>query len=908
MDNSTIYDVQVINASEKSNDATAAYGVELAGSNNVIHDVYIDYVAYSGTSFTDGVNLTAYNIKVIDAGHNGFEVEVNDSKFTNIYIQDSHRHNLFQVGKAEVGATRGNNIYEEVTSINSDLGYGACITEGSFDTIIANSTFIGKGPYVSNSKNITLLNVVQRDAVGSGAEGVGFLSTIIDASNFVYLEDVSIIDSDFSDNNWNDLWINDGVTKIVNTQYSTVRLDNDYFSNNYYLDLIVLDSNGNPFSESNIALKNEDSAAIESSNGFGMDMTSFLVDSNGRTYDPQVNRAQSPVMAGAYRAASLESVLLSHKATINTPSGDSVALTGITPDSTWYREDPNTPTYTITAVIPDSTTGPHITGFAPSSENPFTAGETKKFQIWTDEELTTMKWYVNGNLRSSGSMTYDWTVETGSHTIMFAGSNSNGAVVQTWEVTEGEVPSTTPGSSGTGVTFTPSTTSLTATAGESTTFTADSTDELVSSSWSYDGVQVATGTSYVQNWDKVGTHTVEFLGTTTTETVTNTWTVEVSEQTVSEYSSISISASAPIVKPGESFTIDVYIDPTESITGSQFDLQYSQLASVTTVAEGDLFTQSGLSTMFEYEGIDNTLGILTHVYSAIVGSGTVSTAGTMATITMTAGSESGILDLGLNNVIVSDANSAPAGYTVTNATVLVDTAPVFATTASQTVEEGQSLSFTVSATDAEGDSLTYSATSLPSGASFDGQTFSWTPAEGDDGSYSAVFEVTDGYLSDSMTVAVTVTPMNHAPVITLFEPADSAVFEEGSTINVNVIASDADGESLSYIIKIDGVQVTTASSYAWAVDYESAGTHTIEVIVSDGIDEVRATSTITITDLQPRWDVNEDGVVNVLDITLIGQNYGATYTENPPRWDVNQDGTVNIQDLSIVSGHFGETI
>jgi hypothetical protein len=60
--------------------------------------------------------------------------------------------------------------------------------------------------------------------------------------------------------------------------------------------------------------------------------------------------------------------------------------------------------------------------------------------------------------------------------------------------------------------------------------------------------------------------------------------------------------------------------------------------------------------------------------------------------------------------------------------------------------------------------------------------------------------------------------------------------------------------------------------------------------------------------LQPRWDVNEDGTVNVLDITLVGQNYGQNYTEDLPRWDVNQDGTVNIQDLSIVSGRFGETV
>jgi hypothetical protein len=909
MNNSLIYNVQVINASEKSKDATAAYGVQLAGSNNIIHDVYIDYVAYSGTSFTGGVNLTAYNIKVIDAGHNGFEVEMNDSKFTNIYIKDSHRHNLFQVGKGEIGATRGNNIYEQVTSINSDIGYGACITEGSFDTIIANSTFVGKGPYVSNSKNVTLLNVVQSDALGTGAEGAGFLSTIIDGNNFAYLDDISIIDSDFSSNSWNDLWINDGATKIINTKYSTVRLDHDNFSDGYYLDMIILDSNGNTVSKSNIEF-NEVNNFIETSNGMGMDMSSFVVDSNGRTYLPQFNRAQSPVLSGSYKEAGLEAITLSNKATVTSPTGDTVTLTDITPDSTWYREDPNTPTYTITAIIPDaSSTSPQITGFAPSSDNPFTAGESRKFQVWTDQELTTMKWYVNGNLVSSGSMDYTWKVLSGTNTIMFSGSNANGGVVQTWEVTEGDIVNEGPVSSGTGLSFTPSATSLTATTGESTTFSVDTTQEFTSAVWSVDGTEVETGTTgHVEAWTTAGTHTVTFDGTAAAGTISRSWTVVVSAAAESEYSSISISPSTTTVAPGESFSLDVYIDPTQALTGSQFDLQYSQLASISTVDEGDLFTASGLATTFQYDSISNAEGLLDNVYAAIVGSGTITSPDVMATIEMVAGSSSGILNIGLSDVILSDVNSNPAGYTVSNATVLIDTAPQFISVPSQTVVEGQSLSFTVSATDADADELTYTATTLPSGATFNGGSFSWTPSEGDAGSYVASFEVTDGYLTDTVNVSITVTPLNHMPEITLFEPADSSVFEEGSTIEVNVAANDADGDSLSYLIEIDGVQVSTSFSYSWTTDYESAGTHTIKVTISDGTEEVSSSSTITITDLQPRWDVNEDGIVNVLDITLVGQNYGKTYTTELPRWDVNQDSTVNIQDLSIVSGHFGETV
>ena len=462
-------------------------------------------------------------------------------------------------------------------------------------------------------------------------------------------------------------------------------------------------------------------------------------------------------------------------------------------------------------------------------------------------------------------------------------------------------------SSSSGISFSPNS-GTTANLGELTTFVVDSEQDFDSTFWYLDNELVESDTTeHVEVWATIGNHIIKFEGNAPAGTISKTWDVLVHESE-SEYSTISISPSTTTVAPGESFSLDVYIDPTQALTGSQFDLQYSQLASISTVDEGDLFTASGLATTFQYDSISNAEGLLDNVYAAIVGSGTITSPGVMATIEMVAGSSSGIMDLGLTNVILSDANSNPAGYTVSDATVLIDTAPQFTTIPAKTVEEEQSLSFTTTATDADGDDLSYTATSLPSGATFNGGSFSWTPAEGDAGSYVATFEVTDGYLTDTVNVSITVTPLNHIPEITLFEPADGSTFEEGSIIGVNVAATDADGDSLSYIIEIDGVQVSTSTSYSWTTDYESAGTHTIKVTVSDGTDEVSSSGTITITDLQPRWDVNEDGIVNVLDITLVGQNYGQTYTGDLPRWDVNQDGTVNIQDLSIVSGHFGETV
>jgi hypothetical protein len=74
------------------------------------------------------------------------------------------------------------------------------------------------------------------------------------------------------------------------------------------------------------------------------------------------------------------------------------------------------------------------------------------------------------------------------------------------------------------------------------------------------------------------------------------------------------------------------------------------------------------------------------------------------------------------------------------------------------VKAESTLTFSVSATDPDNDPLTYSASAVPSGASFDSGTgtFTWTPLESQVGAYSVVFSASDGSLSDSETVPITV--------------------------------------------------------------------------------------------------------------------------------------------------------
>jgi hypothetical protein len=55
----------------------------------------------------------------------------------------------------------------------------------------------------------------------------------------------------------------------------------------------------------------------------------------------------------------------------------------------------------------------------------------------------------------------------------------------------------------------------------------------------------------------------------------------------------------------------------------------------------------------------------------------------------------------------------------------------------------------------------------------------------------------------------------------------------------------------------------------------------------------------------PLWDVNQDGIVNIVDLIIVAQQIGKTNANNT-YVDVNMDGQVDILDLKIIFMHLGE--
>src|SRR4029077_18195739 len=99
--------------------------------------------------------------------------------------------------------------------------------------------------------------------------------------------------------------------------------------------------------------------------------------------------------------------------------------------------------------------------------------------------------------------------------------------------------------------------------------------------------------------------------------------------------------------------------------------------------------------------------------------------------------------------------TAPVSETITITIANTNRAPVLASIGSKSGSENSLLTFVVTATDADLDSLTFIASGLPTGASFNAgtQTFSWTPTFDQAGPYSVTFTVTDGTAPVSETIA-----------------------------------------------------------------------------------------------------------------------------------------------------------
>jgi len=196
----------------------------------------------------------------------------------------------------------------------------------------------------------------------------------------------------------------------------------------------------------------------------------------------------------------------------------------------------------------------------------------------------------------------------------------------------------------------------------------------------------------------------------------------------------------------------------------------------------------------------------------------------------------------------------------------VNVAPLLAPIGNRLVTEGSELRFTISAndTDLPIQAVIYNASGLPEGATFNTATreFAWTPSESQGpGTYSVTFTVTDGFASDSETIAIEVVDTNAAPALV---PIGNKTVLEGDELRFTISGSDGDVPAQTLVYSAVGLPQGAAfdpatHEFVWTPSaLQGSNTYTVTFSVSDGLLSSSEAITITVT------DVNQSPVLNAI--------------------------------------------
>ena len=161
----------------------------------------------------------------------------------------------------------------------------------------------------------------------------------------------------------------------------------------------------------------------------------------------------------------------------------------------------------------------------------------------------------------------------------------------------------------------------------------------------------------------------------------------------------------------------------------------------------------------------------------------------------------------------------------------------------------------MTATDVDSSSLAYSVSGSNFAITTDGiLTFISAPDYESKTSYIGSVSVTDGNLSTTQSITVTINNLNdNSPVFT-----SSATFNaaENQTAIGTVTATDAEGDSLTFIVSGSELAITSAGvlSFASAPDYETKEAYTATVTASDGTNTSTQDITVNVTNINELID------------------------------------------------------
>ena len=268
-----------------------------------------------------------------------------------------------------------------------------------------------------------------------------------------------------------------------------------------------------------------------------------------------------------------------------------------------------------------------------------------------------------------------------------------------------------------------------------------------------------------------------------------------------------------------------------------------------------------------------------------------------------------------NNPLIT-ASATPATVNIRDNRIPV------ADTSEITTNEDVLFDGTITASDADGDLLTYTLITAPVNGTLvlnANGTYTYTPNPNFSGTDSFTVTVSDGKGGTvTLTIPVTVTSVNDAPVAS----TQNITTNEDSSVSGTIIASDADGDVLTYtLISLPGngtVALNANGTYTYTPKSGFSGSDHFTVRVADGKGgTVTVTINVTVTSVNDLTAIDDAALTNAgtpVAIDVLTNDVKANTNINPASVVIIQspvNGTLSVNTVTGVvtytpnAGFFG---
>ncbi len=234
----------------------------------------------------------------------------------------------------------------------------------------------------------------------------------------------------------------------------------------------------------------------------------------------------------------------------------------------------------------------------------------------------------------------------------------------------------------------------------------------------------------------------------------------------------------------------------------------------------------------------------------------------------------------------------------------VNRSPLLAAGGDKTVDENTLLTFTLEGSDPDAEDqnkLVYSADNLPQGAELKENVFSWTPSYNQSGSYPIKFSFTDGQVTVSEDVTISVNHVNRNPAL---ENINTQTVNENELLQFTVNGSDPDKEDEGrFKISASGLPEganfdTSSNTFSWTPTFEQSGTYNVNFVNTDP-----AGLTAEITVPIEVNHINRTPIFEPIVAQTVDENSPLTVTLTPAQDpDKEDEGKLQYEALNLPDG------